>query len=64
MIYKIGRIYRYPGSKTNYVLKRVNEGGWMFEFECGKKVTDNVFCSMIDTTNNTQVCLITQTELF
>ena len=33
--------------KTKFRLKSINNNGFVYEFECGKKVTDTVFKSMI-----------------
>lgn len=41
----IGMIYHYPNSKRMFKLVEVNE--WVYIFECGHRVTDNVFTDLI-----------------
>jgi hypothetical protein len=44
----IGAKYKYPNSSDVFVLKKIN--GFIYEFECGHKVTDFVFEDLIQIT--------------
>lgn len=61
IIYQIGDNYHYPGCKKQFKLISVTK--WMFVFECGKRVTDNVFLDMIHTKTKIQVYQQTQLSL-
>jgi hypothetical protein len=55
----IGMDFYYVTDKSNtkFKLKSINNNGFVYEFVCGKKVTDNVFKSMIKPFYGLQISL-------
>ncbi len=62
IIYTIGNLYNYPMKKQHFKLSKVN--GYMFIFDCGHRVTDNVFFDLIDSSTGIQVCENKQLNIF
>ena len=40
----IGQSYTYPGKSKEFILSAID--GWIYIFQCGHRVTDNVFADM------------------
>lgn len=40
-----GNHYRYPNDNQIFILKEIK--GFVYVFECGKRITDNVFVDLI-----------------
>ena len=58
----IGEFYRYPNSQKEY--KLLKKDRYTYIFDCGHRVTDNVFADLIRVRTNKQVYLDTQLEMF
>jgi hypothetical protein len=60
--YFIGEYYRYPNSQKEYKLLKVER--FVYVFDCGHRISDNVFNDLIRVRTNIQVYLDTQLEMF
>lgn len=60
--YEIGAEYRYPLHKKRFKLTETN--GLVFIFDCGHRVTNNVFMDLINCKTGVQVYKDIQPSLF
>jgi len=62
IVYYEGEEYKYPNYRKRFKLKSREE--FIFVFECGHRVTDNVFKDLIRVKTGVQVYEDNQLELF
>lgn len=53
-IYYIGDEYHYPNKKKRFKLIYVDD--FIYQFECGHKITDTVFIDLIHVKSKLKVC--------